>query len=87
MGTLEYRFLLSTDSYLYTFYDLARVDNESLSTTDSSSTVIWYQGIGAGITFETRAGLFGLSLAFGKQEGFPFDFGSPKVHFGYVSLF
>ncbi|MEL6970187.1 MAG: POTRA domain-containing protein [Bacteroidota bacterium] len=87
LGTLEYRFLLSTDSYLYAFYDLARVDNESLSTIDNTGTVLWYQGVGAGITFETRAGLFGLSLAFGKQEGLAFDFGAPKVHFGYVSLF
>ncbi|MEL7426310.1 MAG: hypothetical protein AAFN81_25170, partial [Bacteroidota bacterium] len=72
---------------LYAFYDLARVDNESLSTVENTNTVLWYQGIGAGITFETRAGLFGLSLAFGKQEGLAFDFGAPKVHFGYVSLF
>lgn len=87
LATLEYRFLLSRDSYLYSFFDLARVDNKSLSTTSGTDTVLWYQGLGAGITFETRAGLFGLSLAFGKQQRKTFDFGAPKVHFGYVSLF
>ena len=87
LATLEYRFLLSTDSYLYAFYDYARVDNRSLNNSGGSDTVLWYQGLGAGITFETRAGLFGLSLAFGKQEDLTFDFGAPKVHFGYVSLF
>eukprot|EP00903_Cladosiphon_okamuranus_P000502 g500.t1 len=75
LATLEYRFLLSTDSYLYAFYDYARVDNRSLNNSGGSDTVLWYQGLGAGITFETRAGLFGLSLAFGKQEGLTFDFG------------
>lgn len=87
LTTLEYRFLLSTDSYLYTFFDLARVDNSSLNSNPAIDPVVWYQGLGAGITFETRAGLFGLSLAFGKQGSLPFDFGAPKVHFGYVSLF
>ncbi len=87
LATLEYRFLLSTDSYLYTFFDYARVDNSSLNSSPDVDPVVWYQGLGAGITFETRAGLFGLSLAFGKQGSMPFDFGAPKVHFGYVSLF
>lgn len=85
--TLEYRFLLTTNSYLYSFFDWARVDNTSLNSPTGIDTVLWYQGLGAGITFETRAGLFGLSLAFGRQDQQPFDFGAPKVHFGYVSLF
>jgi outer membrane protein assembly factor BamA len=85
--TVEYRFILTTNSYLYSFFDWARVDNSSLNSSPELSTTNWYQGLGAGITFETRAGLFGLSLAFGKQQGLPFDFGQPKVHFGYVSLF
>jgi len=85
--TLEYRFLLTTNSYLYSFFDWARVDNASLNSPPEIDTVLWYQGLGAGITFETRAGLFGLSLALGRQDQQPFDFGAPKVHFGYVSLF
>ncbi len=85
--TLEYRFLLTTNSYLYSFFDWARVDNTSLNSPPEIDPVLWYQGFGAGITFETRAGLFGLSLAFGRQDQLPFDLGAPKVHFGYVSLF
>ncbi|WP_367392024.1 BamA/TamA family outer membrane protein [Lewinella sp. LCG006] len=85
--TLEYRFLLTTNSYLYSFFDWARVDNASLNSPPDIGTIFWYQGIGAGITFETRAGLFGLSIALGRQDQQPFDFGAPKVHFGYVSLF
>jgi outer membrane protein assembly factor BamA len=85
--TLEYRFLLTTNSYLYSFFDWARVDNTSLNSSPEIDPVLWYQGIGAGITFETRAGLFSLSMALGRQDQQPFDFGAPKVHFGYVSLF
>jgi hypothetical protein len=47
----------------------------------------WPYGFGAGISFETSAGVFGVSLAYGKQLGNPIDFSAPKVHFGYVSLF
>ena len=85
--TAEYRFLLSTNSYLYGFFDGGRVDSQSLNSQPDSDTVQTYQGFGAGIAFETRAGLFGLSLAFGRQDQQPFDLGAPKVHFGYVSLF
>ncbi|PTM12935.1 MAG: hypothetical protein DA408_08760 [Bacteroidetes bacterium] len=85
--TAEYRFLLSTNSYLYGFFDAGRVDSQSLNSQPDSDTVQTYQGFGAGIAFETRAGLFGLSLAFGRQDQQPFDLGAPKVHFGYVSLF
>ncbi|RMF03238.1 MAG: hypothetical protein D6772_02390, partial [Bacteroidetes bacterium] len=86
LGTLEYRFILATNSYLYVFGDLARVDQRTPAKA-LSRTIDWPQGLGAGITFETRAGLFGLSLAFGRQSGLAFDLGAPKVHFGYVSLF
>ncbi|MEM1214307.1 MAG: BamA/TamA family outer membrane protein [Bacteroidota bacterium] len=85
--TGEYRFLLGTNSFLYAFYDAAYVDNAALSTPAEVDTTLWFQGFGAGITFETRPGLFGLSLAFGKAQGGRFDLGAPKVHFGYVSLF
>ncbi len=44
-------------------------------------------GIGAGITFETKVGIFGFSLAVGRQRETTFDFRRVKTHFGYVSLF
>ena len=45
-------------------------------------------GAGAGMTFETRAGIFGISLAVGKRDkGEPLDFRAVKFHIGYVSLF
>jgi hypothetical protein len=44
-------------------------------------------GFGAGLTFETKAGIFGLSYAVGKQNSNPLDFRSSKIHFGYVNIF
>ena len=44
-------------------------------------------GLGGGLTFETGVGVFGISLAVGRQQNNPFDFRSVKTHFGYVSYF
>lgn len=85
--TLEYRLLLQQNSYLYTFADYARVDERTSNTLPGTSTIDFPYGFGAGITFETSAGVFGVSLAFGSRKNNPLDFGAPKVHLGYVSLF
>lgn len=85
--TLEYRLLLGQNAYLYTFGDLARVDDRTLRNAPQELTINYPYGMGAGITFETPAGLFGLSLAFGADRQSTIDLGAPKVHFGYVSLF
>ncbi|HMQ47366.1 MAG TPA: BamA/TamA family outer membrane protein [Saprospiraceae bacterium] len=83
VATLEYRLLISSNSYLYTFGDFAYLEDETNIKNKTDRPL----GFGAGITFETKAGLFGVSLAYGKQLDNPIDFSSPKVHFGYVSLF
>ena len=81
--TTEYRLLIGQNSYLYTFGDLAYVEDKTF-TNDFSDQIF---GFGAGITFETSVGLFALSLAYGSQQNNPIDFSTPKLHFGYVSLF
>ena len=81
--TTEYRILIGQNSYLYTFGDFGYIENITPTIEDIDRTV----GFGAGITFETKVGLFGLSLAYGRTKRLPFDFGTPKMHFGYVSLF
>lgn len=83
ISTLEYRLLIGQNSYLYTFGDYAYAENVTVQQRDR----YYPYGFGAGITFETRAGLFGVSLAYGTRRGESVDFGAPKVHFGYVSLF
>lgn len=83
VGTLEYRFLLGRNSYLYAFGDVGYVEDVT-RTTQRYDTPI---GFGAGITFETKVGLFGFTLAAGREQGNPIDFRNTKTHFGYVSLF
>ena len=44
-------------------------------------------GLGGGLVMETKVGLFNFSVAVGKNPGEAFDFGRPKAHFGFISLF
>lgn len=81
--TLEPRLLIGQNSFLYAFGDYAYVED---LTTENDDRFRPY-GFGAGISFETKVGVFGLSLAFGKLRDEPIDFSAPKVHFGYLSLF
>ncbi|MBI5917118.1 MAG: BamA/TamA family outer membrane protein [Bacteroidetes bacterium] len=82
--SLEYRLLLGQNSYFYTFGDYGYAEDRRIGQTDRFDRLF---GFGGGLTFETTAGVFGISLAVGKSEGVPFDFRNPKVHFGYVSVF
>jgi hypothetical protein len=82
--TAELRLLLGLNSYLAAFADYGYLENES----NTASVFLHPLGIGAGLTFETQAGIFGISLAAGKRDsGVPFDFRALKFHIGYVSLF
>jgi hypothetical protein len=44
-------------------------------------------GFGAGLNFETRAGIFAFNYALGKKNQNPIDFRAGKIHFGYISIF
>ncbi len=83
MGTLEYRFLIGDKSWLYSFMDAAWLDNSFAE----EVAVRYPLGVGAGITFETRAGILNMSLGYGFLCGQPADAYSPKVHIGLISLF
>ena len=81
--TIEYRFLLSQNSNLLLFAEGAwyeRVSNGSyLNDTPVS--------VGAGINFDTKAGIFTLNYGVGNQFGNGFDLRSGKIHFGLTALF
>ena len=83
VATLEYRFLIGQNSYLLAFADQGYYE------TLTNDTRIFGRplGVGAGMSFETKAGIFALTLAFGRQNNDEFDFNAAKVHFGYVNLF
>lgn len=83
--TAEFRLLLGRQAYLYAFGDFAYVDGRNQAAPDLPAD--FPLGFGAGVNFSTRAGVFGLSLAVGKRSNEVLDFGAPKVHFGYLSVF
>lgn len=83
LGTLEYRYLIGQNSYFFLFGDMAYVENKTNENDFSSQPI----GVGAGMTFETKAGIFGISYALGKVDDAAFEFRAAKVHFGFVSLF
>ncbi len=84
VSTAEWRLLLGPNSFLSAFADWAYLEN--LST--QNRLFLRPLGIGAGLNFETRAGIFGISAAVGRRDvGQSVDFRATKFHLGYVSLF
>ncbi|MEO6882579.1 MAG: POTRA domain-containing protein [Bacteroidia bacterium] len=83
IATIEYHYLLEQNSYLYGFFDQAYYQNQSINHN------IWDTpfGFGGGISFETKAGIFSISYALGKQFNNPIDIRSGKIHFGIISYF
>lgn len=83
ISKLEYRFLLDRNSYLFAFANQAYYENKASKLTIHDTPY----GFGAGITFETKPGIFSLTYALGKQFNNPISVRSAKVHFGIISTF
>jgi outer membrane protein assembly factor BamA len=83
VGTLEYRYLIGLNSFLFTFLDGGWAKNNvpgySLNNT--------FLGFGLGLAFETKAGIFNISYALGKRDDTNLNFHDAKIHLGYVSFF
>jgi outer membrane protein assembly factor BamA len=83
IGTVEYRYLLNSNSYLYSFADLGRI-SRPLTAGRFTGT---YAGLGFGISLSTGAGQLNLAYAAGKNNDMPINFRESKLHFGFISLF
>lgn len=83
IATVEYRFLLEQNSYLHAFFDQAYYENNASGTYVKDSPY----GFGAGVSFETKAGIFSLDYALGSQFSNPIYLKSGKIHFGIVNYF
>jgi outer membrane translocation and assembly module TamA len=81
--TFEYRMMILRNSYFFVFIDAAYVHRKFNNTIFQDFPF----GFGAGITFETKIGIFGLTYALGQQKDKKVDFRSSKLHFGYVATF
>jgi len=82
--TNEIRYMLESRSFLFLFADYSWYQSRVTQLDYIRDTPI---GIGAGISFETKAGIFALSYAVGKQFDNPFDLRAAKVHFGLNAYF
>ena len=81
VAILEYRYLLGINSYFNGFLDIGTSDNKVTNLTNS------FVGVGLGLAFETKQGIFNISFAAGKQNDLPFNFRESKIHLGFVSIF
>lgn len=83
--TSEFRILLDVNSYLnFPFIDFAMIQNKLSVNPDKYTPAI---GIGMGMNFSTKAGIFNISFAAGNYDLQGFDFANTKIHFGYLNLF
>jgi fucose permease len=49
--------------------------------------IIAILGFGIGLSLETNAGVFSISLAEGKRDDDKLNFQQSKIHIGFISLF
>ena len=81
--TIEYRFLFEKNSNLFVFIEGAWYENKSNNLNIKDTPI----GLGAGINFDTKAGIFNLGYALGNQFGNGFDLRTGKIHAGLTALF
>lgn len=80
---LEWRYLLEQNSYAYIFWNGAYYENRSINKFIHDTPY----GFGLGLSFETKAGIFSLNYAIGRQFNNPIDIRAAKMHFGLISFF
>lgn len=83
VGSIEYRYLIGMNSFLFSFIDGGWAKNDVPGYAINNL----YLGIGLGLAFETKAGIFNMSYAVGKEGANPFEFSQAKIHLGYVNFF
>ena len=83
VGTIEFRYLLEKNSNLYLFTDIGwfeyKISNDFYTSTPTS--------LGLGTNFQTKAGIFSIGYALGKQTGETFQFRNAQIYFGFVNIF
>lgn len=83
IATIEYRFFWEEEAFFFFFYDQAFLQTQILRTLKQEIPL----GIGGGISFRTKGGVFNLTYAVGKSEIQNFSIAKSKVHFGFTSRF
>jgi outer membrane protein assembly factor BamA len=83
VGSLEYRYLIGLNSFLFSFLDAGWAKND-IPGYHLDNVFI---GTGIGLAFETKAGIFNISYAIGKRNDTNLNLRDAKIHLGYVSFF
>jgi hypothetical protein len=81
-GTVELRFILDQNSFLFAFYDQSWYERNTSNYLSDAP-----RGFGTGISFGTSVGIFNLSYALGQQLNNPVLLRDSKIHFGYIAYF
>lgn len=80
---IEYRYLIDKGSNFQIFYNAAYYQKYERNIRKQDIPM----GAGLGYNYLTKAGLFSISFAVGKQLDNPFDFNATKLHIGYLNRF
>jgi hypothetical protein len=83
VNTIEYRWMLSSASFLYTFYDQAAYQRQLLT----SYLRDFPYSVGMGMQFKLNSGSINLCYAVGSQFNAPLVFSIAKIHVGYKTVF
>jgi outer membrane protein assembly factor BamA len=86
VGTVEFHYLLEQNSFLFLFFDQGWYQDNAVSS-DIAIKQDTPFGFGAGMNFQTKAGIFSLSYALGEGSGTPLDFKLGKINFGIINNF
>jgi len=81
-GTIQLNYFYEEYSSFYFFTDFAYYENHITNLIHDTPI-----GIGIGTNFSTKAGIFTVSYALGKQFNNPFQFNNARIHIGYISVF
>ena len=82
-SNLEYRFLLTRRSYIFTFFDTGYFLRNAEPDRNIEKLEDFKIGYGLGLSVETGLGVLGVSFALGKGD----SFSQGKIHFGIINEF
>ena len=81
--SIEPRLLIGKNSAVYLFTDVAWYENKQADNHYDDTPF----GAGIGINIDTKAGIFKLNYAIGKQFDNPIKVSDSKMHFGFSARF
>ena len=82
--SVEFRYIFEKNSNIYTFFDIAYYEKKLVKQNKIKDTPF---GFGLGTNFETKAGIFSINYALGKQFNNFIELRSAKIHFGFINKF